>query len=188
MYIALHRGSKWSYWNEGWGRNLYVVVCTCDIPRIIYICNFLFQDFRTNSFEQLCINYANESLQYYFNKHVFSLEQQEYVREHIDWTNIPFHDNQPTIDLISRKPHGIIHLLDDESNFPKVMPPLQYSGTSIEKWPIPPGKYGLKIIGLWWQVQIYWTFAIKLWPFKTVDLSLWQWFQDRFPCAWVVEL
>ena len=73
-----------------------------------------------NSFEQLCINYANETLQFYFNKHVFKLEQAEYAREHIDWTVIEFHDNQPTIDLVAKKPQGIIHILDDESNFPKV--------------------------------------------------------------------
>ena len=78
------------------------------------------QDFLANSFEQLSINYANETLQFYFNKHVFKLEQAEYSRERIDWTMIQFHDNQPTIDLIARKPNGIIHILDDESNFPKV--------------------------------------------------------------------
>ena len=78
------------------------------------------QDFIVNSFEQLCINYANETLQFYFNKHVFKLEQAEYARERIDWTVIEFHDNQPTIDLVAKKPQGIIHILDDESNFPKV--------------------------------------------------------------------
>ena len=73
-----------------------------------------------NSFEQLCINYANESLQFYFNKHIFKLEQQEYTKERINWTSISFHDNQSTIDLIAKKSQGIIHILDDESNFPKV--------------------------------------------------------------------
>ena len=73
-----------------------------------------------NSFEQMCINYANENLQYYFNKHIFKLEQQEYQKECISWQHITFHDNQPAIDLIARKPSGILHLLDDESNFPKV--------------------------------------------------------------------
>ena len=83
------------------------------------VCLF-FQLFPRNSFEQLCINYANETLQYYFNKHIFKLEQEEYSKEHITWTSIRYTDNQPIIDLISKKPSGIIHLLDDESNFPKV--------------------------------------------------------------------
>lgn len=80
---------------------------------------FSFQDFQVNSFEQLCINYANETLQFYFNKHIFRLEQAEYARERIDWTVIEFTDNQPTIELVAKKPNGIVHILDDESNFPK---------------------------------------------------------------------
>jgi len=72
-----------------------------------------------NSFEQLCINYANESLQHYLNRHIFKLEQQEYAKEKIDWTTITFNDNSSVINLLSKKPIGILHLLDDESNFPK---------------------------------------------------------------------
>ena len=59
-----------------------------------------FEYFDVNSFEQFCINYANEVLQQQFNSHVFKLEQEEYVREGIDWTFITFTDNQPVIDLI----------------------------------------------------------------------------------------
>ncbi len=33
---------------------------------------------QVNRFEQFNINYANEKLQEYFNKHIFSLEQLEY--------------------------------------------------------------------------------------------------------------
>uniref|UniRef100_A0A8D9AYW5 Unconventional myosin-XV n=1 Tax=Cacopsylla melanoneura TaxID=428564 RepID=A0A8D9AYW5_9HEMI len=80
---------------------------------------FGFEDFKENSFEQLCINYANENLQFYFNKHIFKLEQQEYIKEKISWQNISFTDNVPVIHLLSKKPVGILHLLDDESNFPK---------------------------------------------------------------------
>ncbi|KAG7164398.1 Unconventional myosin-XV-like 2 [Homarus americanus] len=80
---------------------------------------FGFEIFKENSFEQLCINYANEKLQFHFNKHIFKLEQQEYAKEKIDWQNIEFQDNLPLIELVARKPVGILHLLDDESNFPK---------------------------------------------------------------------
>ncbi|GAA6049040.1 hypothetical protein JCM3770_005453 [Rhodotorula araucariae] len=76
-----------------------------------------FEHFKKNSFEQFCINYANEKLQQEFNAHVFKLEQEEYVREQIDWTFIDFADNQPTIDLIEGK-LGILSLLDEESRMP----------------------------------------------------------------------
>ncbi|BFZ03793.1 hypothetical protein BsWGS_06832 [Bradybaena similaris] len=80
---------------------------------------FGFEDFHLNSFEQLCINYANETLQYFFNQHIFQLEQKEYSKEKIRWEHIEFKDNQPTIDLIATKPSGILHILDDDCNFPQ---------------------------------------------------------------------
>lgn len=76
-----------------------------------------FEHFAKNSFEQFCINYANEKLQQEFNQHVFKLEQEEYVREEIDWTFIDFSDNQPCIDLIEGK-LGVLALLDEESRLP----------------------------------------------------------------------
>lgn len=79
---------------------------------------FGFEDFETNSFEQFCINYANEQLQYYFNNHIFNLEQEEYQSEGITWHNIDYTDNQGCIHLISKKPTGLLYLLDEESNFP----------------------------------------------------------------------
>lgn len=72
-----------------------------------------FETFEINSFEQFCINYANEKLQQQFNKHVFKLEQQEYLKEGIAWKMIDFYDNQPCIDLIESK-LGILDLLDEE--------------------------------------------------------------------------
>ncbi|XP_048469961.1 unconventional myosin-IXb isoform X3 [Rhincodon typus] len=79
---------------------------------------FGFEDFPHNSFEQFCINYANEQLQYYFNQHIFKLEQEEYQSEGITWHNIDYIDNVGCIHLISKKPTGLFHLLDEESNFP----------------------------------------------------------------------
>ncbi|KAM6302570.1 unconventional myosin-Vb [Podargus strigoides] len=77
-----------------------------------------FETFEVNSFEQFCINYANEKLQQQFNSHVFKLEQEEYVKEGIPWTLIDFYDNQPCIDLIEAK-LGILDLLDEECKVPK---------------------------------------------------------------------
>ncbi|XP_051034128.1 unconventional myosin-IXb isoform X3 [Phodopus roborovskii] len=79
---------------------------------------FGFEDFERNSFEQFCINYANEQLQYYFTQHIFKLEQEEYQGEGIAWHNIDYTDNVGCIHLISKKPTGLFYLLDEESNFP----------------------------------------------------------------------
>ncbi|KAK9728893.1 Myosin type-2 heavy chain 1 [Basidiobolus ranarum] len=76
-----------------------------------------FEHFEKNSFEQFCINYANEKLQQEFNKHVFKLEQEEYVKEEIAWDFIDFSDNQPCIDLLEGK-LGVLALLDEESRLP----------------------------------------------------------------------
>uniref|UniRef100_A0A8C2ZTZ5 Myosin VA n=1 Tax=Cyclopterus lumpus TaxID=8103 RepID=A0A8C2ZTZ5_CYCLU len=77
-----------------------------------------FETFDVNSFEQFCINYANEKLQQQFNLHVFKLEQEEYMKEEIPWTLIDFDDNQPCIDLIEAK-LGVLDLLDEECKMPK---------------------------------------------------------------------
>uniref|UniRef100_A0A672QPF4 Unconventional myosin-IXb-like n=1 Tax=Sinocyclocheilus grahami TaxID=75366 RepID=A0A672QPF4_SINGR len=80
---------------------------------------FGFEDFKMNSFEQFCINYANEQLQYYCNQRIFTLEQEEYRAEGITWHNIDYPDNIGCISLFSKKPTGLFYLLDEESNFPR---------------------------------------------------------------------
>ncbi|XP_067871726.1 unconventional myosin-IXAa isoform X2 [Heterodontus francisci] len=80
---------------------------------------FGFEDYENNSFEQFCINFANERLQHYFNQHIFKIEQEEYMAEGISWHNIDYIDNSGCINLISKKPTGLLHLLDEECNFPQ---------------------------------------------------------------------
>lgn len=81
---------------------------------------FGFEQFKVNSFEQLCINYANERLQQQFNWDVFKSEQAEYESEGIEWQYIQFVDNQECLDLIDRKDTmGLLHLVDEESAIQK---------------------------------------------------------------------
>jgi myosin-5 len=75
---------------------------------------FGFEIFEENSFEQLCINYANEQLQHLFNSSVFAKEQEEYSNEGIVWQEVSYRDNMPIIDLISKKPNGLLVLLDEQ--------------------------------------------------------------------------
>ncbi|KAK1166265.1 hypothetical protein AOXY_G12848 [Acipenser oxyrinchus oxyrinchus] len=79
---------------------------------------FGFENFQVNRFEQFNINYANEKLQEYFNKHIFSLEQLEYNREGIHWEAIDWMDNAECLDLIEKK-LGLLALINEESRFPK---------------------------------------------------------------------
>ncbi|KAM7463263.1 hypothetical protein LguiA_031384 [Lonicera macranthoides] len=77
-----------------------------------------FESFDRNSFEQFCINYANERLQQHFNRHLFKLEQEEYIQDGIDWQKVDFEDNQGCLNLFEKKPLGLLSLLDEESTFP----------------------------------------------------------------------
>uniref|UniRef100_A0A8C3XXJ3 non-specific serine/threonine protein kinase n=1 Tax=Catharus ustulatus TaxID=91951 RepID=A0A8C3XXJ3_CATUS len=80
---------------------------------------FGFENFKKNSFEQLCINIANEQIQFYFNQHVFAWEQNEYLYEGVDARVIEYEDNRPLLDMFLQKPMGLLSLLDEESRFPQ---------------------------------------------------------------------
>uniref|UniRef100_A0A0D9WJ42 Myosin motor domain-containing protein n=1 Tax=Leersia perrieri TaxID=77586 RepID=A0A0D9WJ42_9ORYZ len=82
-----------------------------------------FESFKTNSFEQLCINFTNEKLQQHFNQNVFKMEQEEYNREQIDWSYIEFVDNQDVLDLIEKKPGGIVKLYEKFRNHKRFSKP-----------------------------------------------------------------
>merc|ERR1711963_439011 len=70
-------------------------------------------------FEQICINYVNEKLQQFFNQHMFTLEQEMYVREGLDWSNVDFGmDLQKCIDMFE-KPMAFLAIFEEESLFPK---------------------------------------------------------------------
>lgn len=73
-----------------------------------------FEIFENNSFEQLCINYVNESLQQLFIQLTLRAEQQEYADEQIKWTPIKYFDNQIVLDCIeARRPPGLFAALND---------------------------------------------------------------------------
>lgn len=74
---------------------------------------FGFESLESNSFEQLCINYVNESLQNQFNKYTLQHSQAEYIKENINWDYIEYCDNQKCLNLIIGKP-GILDILDEQ--------------------------------------------------------------------------
>jgi len=99
-------------WNKCFGTkdNTFSSIGVLDI--------FGFECFDINSFEQLCINFANEALQQHFNKFVFKNEKALYEKEGIHCI-ITFPDNQDCLDTILSRPNGILTMLDDETRMPR---------------------------------------------------------------------
>ena len=110
-----------------------------DLCSIAILDLFGFETFDYNSYEQLCINIANEQLQYFFRQHTFAWEMKEYENEGIekqskfsflscalilrcflvDPTTLDFPNNRSILDMCLSKPIGLLALLDEESRFPQ---------------------------------------------------------------------
>merc|ERR1711963_1084849 len=78
-----------------------------------------FEIFDYNGFEQICINFCNEKLRQFFNQHMFTLEQEEYVKEGIEWANVDFGMDLQKCITMFEKPMGLLAILEEESLFPK---------------------------------------------------------------------
>ncbi len=80
---------------------------------------FGFEIFEKNSFEQLCINYANERLQQLFNTATFRAEEEAYKKEGVPYDPVMFADNADVLELIDKRPDGILPVLDEEVVLPR---------------------------------------------------------------------
>ncbi|XP_020791281.1 myosin-IIIa [Boleophthalmus pectinirostris] len=119
---------------------------------------FGFENFKKNSFEQLCINIANEQIQFYFNQHIFAWEQEEYLNEEVDARMIEYEDNRPLLDLFLQKPVGMLSLLDEESRFPQAT-----DQTLVEKF-----ECNLKAKSFWRPMRVDLGFGITHYAGKVI--------------------
>eukprot|EP00325_Prymnesiales_sp_UTEX-LB-985_P020714 CAMPEP_0174733188 /NCGR_PEP_ID=MMETSP1094-20130205/60818_1 /TAXON_ID=156173 /ORGANISM="Chrysochromulina brevifilum, Strain UTEX LB 985" /LENGTH=1727 /DNA_ID=CAMNT_0015935811 /DNA_START=13 /DNA_END=5196 /DNA_ORIENTATION=+ len=88
------------------------------LPYVGLLDIFGFENFTHNSFEQLCINFANEKLQQFFLTCVFKEEEALHLKETVPWANIEFQDNAGCITMLEKPPNGILRLLDSQCKTP----------------------------------------------------------------------
>ncbi|KAJ8528761.1 hypothetical protein ON010_g14568 [Phytophthora cinnamomi] len=89
------------------------------VPCISVLDIFGFEEFEVNQFEQFCINYANEKLQYQFIQDILLTEQQAHIEEGIKWNAVDYEDNAMCLEMVEQRPTGIFSLLDEECVVPK---------------------------------------------------------------------
>lgn len=75
---------------------------------------FGFEVLQVNSFEQLCINFANEKLQSMFDSRVFALERNILQEQEVEPPQLRFEDNSDLLRLLDSRPNGIFQLLDEQ--------------------------------------------------------------------------
>ncbi|KAK1935201.1 Myosin-J heavy chain [Phytophthora citrophthora] len=90
-----------------------------EAPCIAVLDIFGFEEFEINQFEQFCINYANEKLQYQFIQDILLTEQQAHIEEGIKWNAVDYDDNSMCLEMVEQRPSGIFSLLDEECVVPK---------------------------------------------------------------------
>ena len=91
-------------------------VTTHKKPHVLGILDIYgFEAFQQNGFEQLLINYANERLQQLFIDTSFKAEQEEYLSEGVEWTQVGFFSNAVICQLMDTAGRGMFSLLDEAS-------------------------------------------------------------------------
>lgn len=98
------------FWPQGREIIFLFFTCRSTHSRIAILDIFGFENFKANSFEQLCINVANEQLQFYFNEYIFVWEFEEYAAEGIKATTFQFTNNKQILDLCLQVMKGFFSL------------------------------------------------------------------------------
>merc|ERR1719460_1497847 len=99
--------------------NLLIARINCNIETDKHMHKFIglldvfgFEVFQNNSFEQLCINYANERLHNFFLMRVFEVEIELYRMQSLEVPPLDYPDNAKIIELLEKTPGGIFPTLD----------------------------------------------------------------------------
>ena len=89
-----------------------------DIRHIGLLDIFGFECFKENSFEQFCINYANEKLQNLYVEDIFKEIENMFKKENLveHYSQIEYKDNTIILDAMGKFPSGIFYQLDNECN------------------------------------------------------------------------